>query len=338
MNWEREAASRLPGLLEGWLHAPVSPDRVPEGLDLAFRVAGWRVVVEVKGSDNVATLDRAASILDRAELGPRAIPVVVVPYMGPKAREWAAGRELSWIDLSGNAAIRGENLCIVVQGEPNAYASPGRPSNPFTPRYARVTRALLAHTKRWWRQADLAREVDLPSGTVSKVAGRLQTLELLELNSEGELRARAPSLLLEAWAQRYRFGGHALRRYHVPARSGVEAMEVLARRLEAHGKEWAATGLSAAWQYTRHADFRLNTFFIQEHPSDPRELGLRPVERGENVWLIVPNDDGVFYEKVPQGFLCAHPVQVFLDLQAHPERSAEAARKLLRTQWMTWRA
>jgi hypothetical protein len=337
MIWEREAASRLPGLLEGWLQAPVSPERVPEHLDLAYRVAGWRVVVEVKGSDNVATLDRAANVLSRIVLGSHTIPVVVVPYMGPKARAWAEGRGLSWIDLSGNAAIRAEHFCIVVQGEPNAYASPGRPSNPFTPRYARVSRALLAHDKRWWRQSDLAREVDLPSGTVSKVVGRLRALELLESNSEGSLRARAPSLLLEAWAQRYRFGGHTLRRFHVPARSGVEAMETLARRLEGHGGEWVATGLSAAWQYTRYTDFRLNTFFVQEHPSDPRALGLRPVERGENVWLIVPRDDGVFYEKVQQGIWCAHPVQVYLDLQAHPERAAEAAVELRKTM-MTWRA
>jgi hypothetical protein len=337
MSWEREAASRLPGLLEGWLQAPVSPERVPEHLGLAYQVAGWLVVVEVKGSDSVATLDRATDALGRIAHGSCTIPVVVVPYMGPKARAWAEGRGLSWIDLSGNAAIRAEHLCILVQGEPNAYASPGRPSNPFTPRYSRVSRALLAHEKRWWKQSDLAREVVLPSGTVSKVVGRLRALELLERSSEGELRARAPSLLLEAWAQRYRFGSHALRRFHVPARSGVEAMETLARRLDDYGGEWVATGLSAAWHYTRHSDFRLNTFFVREHPIDPRALGLRPVERGENVWLIVPRDEGVFYGKVQQGIWCAHRVQVYLDLLAHPERAAEAAVDLRKTM-MTWRA
>jgi hypothetical protein len=337
MNWEREASTRLPGLLEGWLKAPVSPEPVPEHLGLAYQIAGWRFVVEVKGSDNVATLDRAATALHKTVVGPHTIPVVVVPFMGPKARAWAEERGLSWIDLSGNAAVRAEFFFILVQGEPNAYATPGRPSNPFTPRYSRVSRALLAHDERWWKQSDLAREVDLPSGTVSKVVGRLRALELLESSSEGELRARAPSLLLDAWAQRYRFGGHALRRYHVPARSGVEAMEALARRLDHVGCEWVATGLSAAWHYTRHTDFRLNTFFVQEHPVDPQALGLRPVERGENVWLIVPSDDGVFYEKVQRGIQCAHPVQVYLDLQALPERAAEAAAEL-RKMMMTWRA
>ena len=114
-------------------------------------------------------------------------------------------------------------------------------------------------------------------------------------------------------------------------------MEALASRLNDLGSGWVATGLSAAWHYTHYTDFRLNTFFVKEHPVDPQVLGLRPVERGENVWLIVPSDDGVFYEKVQQGIQCAHPVQVYLDLQAHPERAAEASAELRKTM-MTWRA
>lgn len=335
MNWEREAASRLPYLLQGWLRAPVEQVDAPVDLDLAYRVAGRLLIIEVKGSDHVATLERAAAQLERFGDEQDVIRLAVVPYMGPKAREWAAERGFSWLDLSGNAEIRAGHLCIVVRGEANRYASPGRPSNPFTSRYSRVSRALLAEANRWWRQVDLATEVDLPSGTVSKVVQRLDELELLERNDADELRARAPSLLLDSWVQRYRFTDHALRKYHVTARSGSEALQALVPRLEGYGKKWAATGLSAAWLYTRFAAFRLNTFLVEQHPVDPGDLGLRPVDRGENVWLLVPKDDGAFYGRVEQGAWCAHPVQVYLDLLAHPERSAEAAQEL-RAQWMTW--
>ena len=294
-------------------------------------------MVEVKGSDDVATLDRAAERLRRYQVGPQAVRLIAVPYMGPKARAWAAEQGVSWVDLSGNANIHGEHLCVVVSGEKNRYTSPGRPSNPFSPRYSRASRALLAHDNRWWKQVDLAAEVGLPSGTVSKVVRHLDALDLLERNDVGELRARAPSLLLDSWAQRYRFSEHSLRKYHVTARSGSEALKALAGHLAQRKERWAATGLSAAWQYTSSADFRLNTFLVEQQPADPEALGLRPVARGENVWLLVPRDEGAFYGMVEQGAWCAHPVQVYLDLLAHPERSAEAAREL-RAQWMTWRA
>ena len=337
VNWEREAASKLPGLLEGWLRVPVEPVDAPTGLGLAYRAAGRLFVVAVKGGDAVATLDRATAQLERLDAAPETVRLVAVPYMGPKARKWARQREISWVDLSGNADIRGQHMCIVVSGQKNQYGSPGRPSNPFTPRYARVSRALLTDTNRWWKQVDLADEVDLPSGTVSKAVQRLDTLNLLERNCAKELRARAPSVLLDSWAQRYQFSDHSLRKYHMVARSGSEALQALAARLSQQKRKWAATGLSAAWLYTSFAGFRLNTFLLEQHPTAPDALGLRPVERGENVWLLVPKDEQAFYGMVDLGVWCAHPVQVYLDLAAHHERAAEAAQEL-RAQRMTWRA
>ncbi len=324
-------------MLGDWLRAPVEPVDVPGEIDLAFRVGGRLLVVEVKGRDDIASLEGAAAQLVRFASGLEAVTVIAVPYMGPKAREWAARNAASWVDLSGNAELRGEGLCVVVAGEKNRYASPGRPSNPFTPRYARVSRALLADADRWWKQVDLADRVKLPSGTVSKVVQRLDALDLLERNQANELRARAPSLLLDSWAQRNRFSDHALRRYHVTARSGSEALQALVERFAKGTTRWAATGLSAAWLYTSFAGFRLNSFLVDQHPDDPEALGLRPVERGENVWLLVPNDEGAFYGMAQQGAWCAHPVQVYLDLLSHPERAAEAAHEL-RSQRLTWRA
>jgi hypothetical protein len=49
------------------------------------------------------------------------------------------------------------------------------------------------------------------------------------------------------------------------------------------------------------------------------------------VWLVVPNDEGVFDGAAErEGVRCVHPVQAYLDLKDHPERSAEAAQQLRR--------
>jgi len=58
-------------------------------------------------------------------------------------------------------------------------------------------------------------------------------------------------------------------------------------------------------------------------------LSFREESRGANVWLVVPNDDGVFQgTQTKEELVCVHPVQVYLDLKGHPERSAEAADRL----------
>jgi hypothetical protein len=45
----------------------------------------------------------------------------------------------------------------------------------------------------------------------------------------------------------------------------------------------------------------------------------------------VPNDEGVFDgAKFVDGIRCVHPVQAYLDLKDHPERSTEAAAELRR--------
>ena len=66
-------------------------------------------------------------------------------------------------------------------------------------------------------------------------------------------------------------------------------------------------------------------------------LNFREDERGANIWLVLPNDEGVFYgSEVRDGIPCAHPVQVYLDLKDHPERASEAAAKL-RQDYFRWR-
>ena len=107
----------------------------------------------------------------------------------------------------------------------------------------------------------------------------------------------------------------------------------------AQGIEHAATGLAAAWALTRFAGFRIASLYLPADPSPTllEQLGYREDPRGANLWLVVPNDAGVFHGAVEKdGIRCVHPVQVYVDLKFHPERSTEAAEHL-RTKLLTWR-
>lgn len=90
---------------------------------------------------------------------------------------------------------------------------------------------------------------------------------------------------------------------------------------------------------THFAAFRIATFFLAESPSKElrEKLGFREDARGANLWLVLPNDPGVFHGVEVRGSLrCVHPVQAYLDLKGHPERAMEAADRL-RSELLSWK-
>jgi hypothetical protein len=334
---EREAAHRLPALLAELLDEPaveLTPEvlRGNRQIDLLARDSqGRRWAFEVKGAGGPGQVDRAAEQL-RAMADEGFIAVLVVPYMSGKGAETAERRGVSWLDLSGNAHIRAENLYISVQGRPNALRGAGRPSSPFAPKSARISRTLLLDPKRWWRQRDLAAATGLDDGSVSRTVRRLGVEQLLE-RREAEIRPRDPGLLLDAWAEGYRFDRHESVRGHVSG-SGVDLARSLAEGLAGRDVHFAFTGLPAAWAIDGFARFRLVSIYIDGDPRAAADmLAVRREIKGANVQLLGPDDRGVFDgEGEYDGLRCVSPVQAYLDLLALPERAVEAAEHLRRRQ------
>ena len=305
------------------------------GIDLlADDTRGRRWAIEIKSSSRPGQVDRAAAqFVDHEDEG--FIPILVVPYMSKAGAETADRRGLNWLDLSGNAHIREEGLHIWVQGQPDRLRAVGRPSSPFAPKSARVTRTLLLDPVRWWRQKDLADTTGLDDGNVSRIVKRLDDEDLLE-RRERELRPRDPDLLLDAWAQDYRFDRHHAVLGHLSG-GGIEIARELDERLADANVAHAFTGLPAAWAMSQFARFRLTSVYVVGDPHlVAEETEMRLGEKGANVQLLSPDDDGVFagggeFDRL----LCVAPVQAYLDLLSLPERSKEAADHL-RAERMAW--
>lgn len=338
---EREAFRLLPSLLEDLLdedRIELTEERHPpdKGVDLLVDdTRGRRWAVEIKNSSRPGQVDRAAAQLDH--LGREGfIPILVVPYMSKAGAETAERLGLNWLDLSGNAHIREEGLHVWVQGRPDRLRAAGRPSSPFAPKSARLTRTLLLDPTRWWRQKDLAGATGLDDGNVSRIVKRLIGEDLLERH-ERELRPRDPDLLLDAWAQDYRFDRHQVIFGHLSG-SGVEVARELDERLAKTNVVHAFTGLPAAWAMTHFARFRLTSVYVEgDLHAIADELEMRQGEKGANVQLLRPDDGGVFAGGGDfDGLPCVAPVQAYVDLLSLPERSKEAADHL-RDERMNWR-
>ncbi len=299
-------------------------------------------VAELKMSAGSAVVLNAANHLKSAvaERFREGIPLIVVPFMGSVGKRVCTKCDISWIDLSGNANITAPGLKIRVEGKPNLYKRKGRPSSVFAPKSARIVRWLLVHPERRFTEDQLslrafAAKAKVDPGLTSRVLNRLEEDGYISRQrSSGLVRVLDRDRLLDDWRDHYDFDRHTVVEGHMTTRSGQDLLRRLGENLEEEGIEHAATGLGAAWFYTRWATFRLVTYYVAELP-DSRVLdgmGFRETERGGNVWLVVPNDEGVFHDKGKgMGFFCADPLQIYLDLDAHPERASEMA-PLLRRQ------
>lgn len=319
--------------------------RQPDGV---LKAGPFVFVVEWKGVATAASIGTVVRKIRRhanefkhaLEVHGEVIPLIVVPFMGDIGRERCAEYGVAWLDLSGNARIVAPRLRIRIEGKPNRYKRPGRPSTAFAPRSSRIARWLLMHPDEPHTQRQLARATGMDEGYTSRVVGKLLEEEVIVRDDAGAVRPTDPSLLLDAWQEGYDFKKHRVLRGHVAARSGDGLLKHLVTGLNQASVPYAATGLAAGWCFGRYAGFRTASVYLVEEPSPAliAALSFREVARGSNTWLVTPNDDGVFHGATTSrdGIVCVHPVQTYLDLHAHPERARDVAREL-RSEYLQWK-
>jgi hypothetical protein len=341
---EKQLVAQVPAALASVLDVPqkavaVRTDSASD-IDMLVSVAGHAFAVEVLATASPGVLAAHASRVSAAVRRQRRklIPLLVVPYMSEAGSKVCADAGISWIDLSGNARIAATGIRIIVDGRPNRFRALGRPASTFAPKSARVVRWLLVNAGHALVQREVARATDMTEGFVSRIVSRLEQENYVVREASGAISVRDPGLLLDAWRDEYRFDKHLLVQGHVAARSGDALARFVGNSLADASLQHAATGLAAAWQMTQFAAFRIATFFVAEFPDQSlrEKLAFREDARGANLWFVIPNDAGVFQgAEERDGLRCVHPVQVYVDLKAHPERAAEASERL-RKALLSW--
>jgi hypothetical protein len=336
---EQRAAERLPEILAELLNVPLSDVRLRafpgKELDFVVEVQGRTLLIEHKSSGDLSRVATAAQQLKAfltSRPGDESVPVVLVPYLGPAGRAYCREAGVSCLDLSGNAEMSAPGLRLMVEGRPNRFGRPATSVAVFAPKSSRVVRRLLMDPARAFTQRELSTLSGLDEGFVSRIVRRLESDSLVARDENGRVRAAMPALLLDAWREQYKFAKHEIVRGHVPAPSPESLMRSIARVMdEACPDRYAMTGLCAAWLYTHFASFRSLVVYAREPSLEMmlEPLGFQAGERGANVSLVIPNDDGVFEgSEYLEGVSCVSPVQTYLDLKGAGERSEEASEQM----------
>ena len=265
------------------------------------------------------------------------VPVLAAPHISPRMAELCEEHGWSWFDLAGNCRLVVPGALYVERtGLVAVHVRTKRKANLSSAASARVLRALLAPQNAAvnWSQTALQKHCKpgVSIGLVNKVVSHLRDEAWLESLIDGRFFVKDAMGLLGAWRESYRFDRHRRIGYFTLLKP-----HELQNRLQALNSS-AGEAVYAAFTA---ADFQAPSvrqnktwLYVNDAALDEfvRISEAKRVDTGENLVVLIPEDDGIFYlgDAGHAGLLaCTNPVQTWLDLRHVGGRGEEAAEAVL---------
>jgi len=295
----------------------------------------YALLVEIKSSGQPRIIrDTAARLALCKNRYPKSYAVVLAPYISDESAAICKSAGVGYIDLKGNCYIAFDSVFIERTGIPNDSERRDL-KYIYSPKSGRVLRVLLEDISKFWRMKELAQASGVSLGHTSNVKARLEQGEFLDSGIDG-IRVSRPKELLEEWAKNYSMRRNTVYRFWSPLKS-QELETKLFGYARKENVRCALTAFSAGAVYAPMViQPRLFAYCDGDIKKLEAALGLKQVESGENVQLIMPYDDGVFINsRELHGKPLVSPVQAYLDLIASGGRGEEAAKAIM-GQMLKW--
>ena len=222
-------------------------------------------------------------------------------------------------------------------GEPPVHQPPKPAANLSTPEAGRVVRALLLpdNAGMRWTQREMQNHCrpNVSLGLVNKVVRHLRDQAFIE-NSDKGFHLRDPVKLLLSWRDAYRFDRHERRNYF-SLLQGNKLRAALAALDSQTGGFAAYASFSAADFQAPHVRQPKTWLYVSQREISKFEdlIEAKPVDSGENIVVLIPDDKGVFYMAdgghPGERLACTGKVQTYVDLWHSGGRGQEAAEALL---------
>ena len=260
-------------------------------------------------------------------------PLLVAPELSQRVLELCHRKPLAAIDLNGRTYIRAPGILV------DRRPLPGRdfrfqlePRNVFVGKSARIIRTLLTDRDRAWSQSELVHRTKASSGLVSRIVQHLISQGFIEKQTAREFRLSNPLELIAAWVRADDLNQRTTTtRYTTFGGSPIE----IARQLHSWAAEQSVPIAFTQWLAAslRHpyTEPVVTSAYVARLPEAAtlERLGLRPVSDAGKVWLLVPDDEGVFLEtRTIQELPLATDAQIYLDLQKTGLRGPDQAAAL----------
>lgn len=349
MEFEKEAESKLRELLERTSFIAIKPSQAAQHFGLLgpkqpdfvlpVEIAGqeWQLICEFKAQAQPRQVRTTAlELKDYLSVLKDAFtyPVILAPYISPQSAEVCKQTGVGYADFAGNCLIAFSNVYIEQSGVANPNVEKRELRSVFSPKSARIIKALLADPSRLWRVAELAQATGTSLGQVSNVRNSLVNKEWATIGTDG-LRLTKPAEVLNAWRTAYKQKSIRKRYYSLLHGENLEGLIKTALLDAGQGAHALLASFSAARWLSPYARYSSQIFYADETGEHllKERLQLQPVSKGENVVIEIPNDDAIFAERIEAapGIWTTGLIQTYLDLAASGERGAEAAEHLRQT-------
>lgn len=238
------------------------------------------------------------------------------------------------VDLNGRLFLKVPNGLVDIRPGEVRYRSPRKGPDPFSPKAARIVRKLLCLGDRVaTTQEEISHETGVSRALVSKVLGRLVDDDLVRQVSTSSPENPAHyqladfDRLLSAWERADHW--HSRVTVHEYSVLSNKPEEIARKVIDSAGKKSVAfTQWFAAWLRRPHTTSPVISAYVKKRQV-LEIIAARRVTSGGNLWLIVPEDEGVWQEGQEIGdFPLVSDVQIYLDLLQVGQRGPETAAEL----------
>ena len=295
----------------------------------------YRLYFEVKTVGQPRYVRMAVNQLhDLVSREKRAYGIFGAPYLSEDSIRICRENDIGCIDLAGNCLFKFDNIYINIQGKPNPYPATRPLKSLFSPKSARGLRVLLANPKKVWGVKELATEANISLGQASNLKKKLLDYEFIEevKTQKGvKFRLLKPESLLNKWAENYSYRLNKIKNYY-----SFDEVKYIETKLISYCR---TKKIRYAFTLTSGASFvapslrykRVFAYIDGSVIKDiAQDLGWKEVSSGQNISLLEPYDEGVFYGLQDiNGAKVVSDVQLYLDLKSYRERGEEAAKFLL---------
>jgi len=294
------------------------------GIDVALGKLTRRFRVEFKLNPGKRDVERLSPLFSSEPL------LLVTVRASSSLLSHCREHGVSCLDLNGYAWIQDRGILVSsLPWRPSRarYVTEDRSPNPFSRKSSRLLRALLASHDRVWKQADLAAETQLAAGLISRLLNHLAKVGWVE-KERAAWRLVDRDALLDSWVEHDDWA----------ARTTVKQYTTLERDLGKIASDLAGSLRDVAFTqwyaaYLRHPYTQppLVSCYCRQFPSAKsiKEWGLSEVVTGGKVWLLVPEDLGVFQlSQTASDLRLVSDPQIYLDLVKQGLRGPEQAQAL----------
>ena len=262
-------------------------------------------------SPTVETIERIQQRGDGREY-----PLLITVRLSDALAQACRERQVNYLDLNGRCRLKTRDFLIerhVTAGQPR-FRLAERDIRFFSRKSSRLARALLAYPDRVWKQTELAEVTQISQGLLSRLLNYAKREGWLT-GERGDWRVTAFDALLDAWAQADVWH----KRVQVRQYSLLESdRDVLARQLVSITKgELVFTQWFAANLRHPYADTPVLSVYSRAWLSESKlqTLRAREVTDGGALWVLVPDDEGVFQcGREVDGLPLVSDAQIYLDL------------------------